>query len=407
MARDLTGRALEIGSNPYFTTYLLKAFTGLDLALSNYFGPHFTDRSQTVFMPGPEGQREEFELPFEHFDIETQRFPYPDESFDVVLFCEVLEHMTNDPLTALREINRVLRPGGRLILTTPNVARLENICRLIAGANLYDPYSGYGPHGRHNREYIMHELYLLLKWCGFELEVQSTADVHENRSLNYVSAQTVATVRPLLDHRNPDLGQYLFTRSVKKNVPTPGRPTWLFLQLSGGGTRRTVSAKPRVRFCGATLRRRGKRRCQRAACACKSPGICRSVLDGGDPHHTCALDYVTWANHFPPGDEISGQVRIRRFPVAVQRETTSFDALSTRLLARQRYCTLAEQHEWMRAQGPVSPDLTAYIRERRDEYDAFIFFGYLYATTCDNLPLVADKAWLVPCTHLRVGRCTS
>jgi len=228
LAGELNGHALEIGANPYFTTYLLRSFTKLDLTLTNYFGTHYTQKAQRVLMPVAGGQNENVDLPFDHFDVEAERFPYEDESFDVVFFCEVIEHMTNDPLTALREINRVLRPGGRLILTTPNAARLENVARLVAGANLYDPYSGYGPHGRHNREYIMHELYRMLQWCGFELEKQFTADVYENGSLNYIKEASLDQICPLLEHRSNDLGQYLFTRSVKKETPRTKRPNWLY-----------------------------------------------------------------------------------------------------------------------------------------------------------------------------------
>jgi glycosyltransferase involved in cell wall biosynthesis len=114
---------------------------------------------------------------------------------------------------------------------------------------------------------------------------------------------------------------------------------------------------------------------------------------------TCAVDYITWKNHYQEGVEPCGETTIRRFVVSIERKIEDFNALSAQLLNRQRLCSMDEQQEWMRAQGPLSPGLSDYIREYREHYDIFIFFGYLYATTFDNLPLVAEKAWLVPCAH--------
>jgi ubiquinone/menaquinone biosynthesis C-methylase UbiE len=48
-----------------------------------------------------------------------QEIPLADSTFDVVISCETVEHVA-DPVKALREVHRVLRPGGRLLLTTPN-----------------------------------------------------------------------------------------------------------------------------------------------------------------------------------------------------------------------------------------------------------------------------------------------
>ena len=57
--------------------------------------------------------------------------PIPDESADMVILQEVIEHLPNQ-LFALQEICRVLRPGGELFLTTPNksslVAKLSYLC---------------------------------------------------------------------------------------------------------------------------------------------------------------------------------------------------------------------------------------------------------------------------------------
>jgi SAM-dependent methyltransferase len=136
-----SGRALELGSNPYFTTWLLRHHTDLDLTLANYFGSDEREITQTVGYRDREGASQSFEIRADLFDLETERFPYDDGSFDVVLFCEIIEHLIADPMHALSEIHRVLRPGGLMVITTPNVARLDNVLRLIDGENVFDPYS--------------------------------------------------------------------------------------------------------------------------------------------------------------------------------------------------------------------------------------------------------------------------
>ena len=114
---------------------------------------------------------------------------------------------------------------------------------------------------------------------------------------------------------------------------------------------------------------------------------------------TCALDYMSWANHYPVGAEVIGGVTVRRFAVDAPRDVESFNRLSSELHPRQRDCSMDEQEAWMRAQGPMSRGLAVFIDSHRDEYDAFIFFTYLYATTYFLLPLVKEKAWLVPLAH--------
>jgi methionine biosynthesis protein MetW len=62
--------------------------------------------------------------------------PFPDQSFDLVLCIEVLEHLFS-PQLAAREIARVLRPGGRLVASTPNVAYWRLRANLLFG--LWNP----------------------------------------------------------------------------------------------------------------------------------------------------------------------------------------------------------------------------------------------------------------------------
>ena len=114
---------------------------------------------------------------------------------------------------------------------------------------------------------------------------------------------------------------------------------------------------------------------------------------------TCALDYMTWENFYPEGVEQLGPTTARRFPTDRPRDVESFNRLSAELYSRLSEASLAEQEDWMRAQGPISTALFDYIEAHKESYDAFIFFGYLYATTYFGLPLVGRRAWLAPLAH--------
>lgn len=63
-------------------------------------------------------------------DLNAGVLPYRDNSFDCVTCLEVLEHVV-DPLRLLKEVRRVLRPQGRLVLTTPNIRYFRNILKLV------------------------------------------------------------------------------------------------------------------------------------------------------------------------------------------------------------------------------------------------------------------------------------
>ena len=66
---------------------------------------------------------------FQTADLEKP-FPFPDESFDAVFSTEGIEHLEN-PFNFLREIHRVLRPGGKLVLTTPNITAIRSRVRFL------------------------------------------------------------------------------------------------------------------------------------------------------------------------------------------------------------------------------------------------------------------------------------
>ena len=234
LAKDVEGKCLELGANPYFTTMLLKQFTKLDISLANYFsykknGEYMQDVSYTDFYTG----KKKIEIfKFQHFNVENDEFPYSENEFDLVIFAEIIEHLVNDPSKVFREIRRVLKPSGMLILTTPNVARLENIAKLMSGENIYDPYSGYGPYGRHNREYNRHELDQLLRYEGFEPLFHFTSDVHINAANSFFNTNKIAS---FLRKREKDLGHYIFLIARNSNRANKiKRPSWLYRSYPRG-----------------------------------------------------------------------------------------------------------------------------------------------------------------------------
>jgi SAM-dependent methyltransferase len=222
------GELLEIGANPYFNTLLFKHFRPrLNLSLTNYFGGQASERVQHLQYRGFDRNPQRLEARYLNCNSESEPLPYADKRFDWIVFCEVLEHMTNDPMHVLLELKRVLKPGGQLILTTPNAARLENVIAFLEGRNIYDPYSGYGPYGRHNREYTRHELHELMKHCGFVNAVSFTGNVHDD-ILGSLSSNVLETLLGAVQNRQHDLGQYLFTRWSNDGVANLKKPNWLY-----------------------------------------------------------------------------------------------------------------------------------------------------------------------------------
>ncbi len=155
-------KVLEIGSLPCHMTYCLKQMgfntMGVDInpkILARFISKHKLDVRKV--------------------DIEKQKLPFRDKFFDNILFNEVFEHLRIDPLLTLKEINRVLKPGGIMILTTPNLYALHKIIMFSTGKGFNNAYiefeklSKYGYMG-HIREYSTREVKEMLSKSGFKVK---------------------------------------------------------------------------------------------------------------------------------------------------------------------------------------------------------------------------------------------
>jgi 2-polyprenyl-3-methyl-5-hydroxy-6-metoxy-1,4-benzoquinol methylase len=76
---------------------------------------------------------------FHECDLLYDDLPYRG-AFDVVILCEVIEHLPVPPHQILAKIRSWMKPGGTIFVTTPNLYRLRNIVRLTLGMRLFDHF---------------------------------------------------------------------------------------------------------------------------------------------------------------------------------------------------------------------------------------------------------------------------
>jgi SAM-dependent methyltransferase len=111
-------------------------------------------------------------------DIERERSPFSDDTFSFIVFTEIIEHLHTSPLFALRELRRILKPNGILLITTPNLLSLKNRLSFLTGRAQYDtldmPYDALESeerigHGGHFRVFSMVELVDMIQRVGFRV----------------------------------------------------------------------------------------------------------------------------------------------------------------------------------------------------------------------------------------------
>src|SRR5262249_32816695 len=107
--------------------------------------------------------------------------------------------------------------------------------------------------------------------------------------------------------------------------------------------------------------------------------------------------YRTWANELPAGAQMTGRVKVIRFPVERKRSWRYFGWKSKRLFASRH--SVLDEYRWMIDQGPACPQLIEYLKIHAADFEVFLFFTYLYYPTFFGLPMVAEKAVLIPTAH--------
>jgi len=170
---------------------------------------------------------------FDKVNLHSYSLPYPDESFNMVIICEVLEHLNFNPLPVLKEINRVLKKGGYIYIAMPNQSCIDNRLKMLLGRSIHDPIQYFFDQldsskniivSRHWKEYTMAEAVEMVDRMGYEITryyyfsengPRKTTVLTMFRMLSYAipslrsSLVVIGKKRP-----NPPIHNFRFTESV-------------------------------------------------------------------------------------------------------------------------------------------------------------------------------------------------
>ena len=113
---------------------------------------------------------------------------------------------------------------------------------------------------------------------------------------------------------------------------------------------------------------------------------------------TCALDYVTWKNHYPSGEETIRGVRVKRWPVTQEREQGKFDRVTLEVFSNPNHSDKDEER-WIEEQGPLCREVIRALQEEHTQYRVVFFMTYLYYLSAAGLPRGFENAVLIPTLH--------
>ncbi len=105
-------------------------------------------------------------------DIQRDLLPLPDSSLDVVTCLAVLEHFHHSPKKVFAEMRRVLKPGGRIVLLTPNSVNLRKRVHVLLGKSNLPPMEQFWKEPQwygHVREPNLPELRWMAETSGFSI----------------------------------------------------------------------------------------------------------------------------------------------------------------------------------------------------------------------------------------------
>lgn len=177
------GRIIELGGHPWAMTARLVREPGIDL-LATVSAEEVTAWPDEIPVTESNYSLEIGgigDFNFKNYSANVERTVLSvREHADIVLACEIIEHMTRSPHVMLLNANAWLDLGGYVVITTPNGSQLENPFRIRPKMPAYR----YSTYSRHNYVFTLDGLTDLVSVCGFEIESAGYFSPYERQGLS-------------------------------------------------------------------------------------------------------------------------------------------------------------------------------------------------------------------------------
>lgn len=217
---------LEMGAYMQITP-ALKTILGYNEVRGCYLGTLGEVHAKTAHSTTGEA----FSCSIDLFNAERDRYPYSSGRFAAVICCEILEHLMEDPMHMAAEINRILRPGGCLVMSTPNICSLRSVAAILRGSHpgVNSQYTirkgGNEAEPRHIREYTPGEVRKLIEAAGFVVERIETGPYGFEIGENHGAARKLLAQRGFSTHLR---GACIHAVGRKTGPVRQRYPGWLY-----------------------------------------------------------------------------------------------------------------------------------------------------------------------------------
>jgi len=200
------GRVLDIGAHWLHQSYLY-ACDGYEVSAADM--PPILDLPAVRNLAKAHGIRL---LPYDDLASGHAFAAIPDDSFDLILFTEILEHLAFNPVALWRELHRVLAPGGRIVVTTPNYLAFRTLLRrwrssvtrsgggLSVGEILRTP-----TYGHHWKEYSLAELREYFSFLSSDFAVRRALYVEDYYGSTSLAARCARPIERMIPPLRPHL----------------------------------------------------------------------------------------------------------------------------------------------------------------------------------------------------------